>query len=306
MTAQSREAKLNSLLAESGQLFERLRGVVPDLQSAAASSLPQESKRLAATAGLLLLRNLDEVKQIFRGVTLGDALQEISPSALHLYRETLVPKQQAIEAIVTALLDVEIDLTKIPPDERNTPVLNVLLSGLDFWKLDSSGTYTDAELQVVDDLVYSPFFEPDQWLRNAEAIGPVLGPKASIRVPGNVRVRLREVSRSFILGNYLAAIALSRAILEYSLIERAFTVGIDPRDPDKPGRNKRLAWLVEDAAERQPHLRPPMESIVAAANQTLHPKKGDNLVLLPTALRNYALTSVHAARTIVEALYTMS
>jgi hypothetical protein len=182
----------------------------------------------------------------------------------------------------------------------------VLLSGLDFWNLDNSGTYTDADLQVVEDLVYSPFFEPDQWLRNAETIGPVLGPRAGIRVPGNVRVRLREVVRSFILGNYLAAIALSRAILEYSLIDRASTVGIDPRDPDQPGRNKGLSWLVEDASERWPHLRLPMESIVEAGNQTLHPKKGDNLALLPTALRNYALTSVQAARTIVEELYLKS
>jgi hypothetical protein len=154
-------------------------------------------------------------------------------------------------------------------------------------------------------VVYSTFFSPDEWLQNADELQPVLGEKADYRVPSNVRQRVREVYRSFVLGNYLASIALSRAILEYALADRGGRLGIQvySSDPCFPNRVRRLSQLVEDASERLPGLQFAMESIVEAGNKTLHPKKRDNLVLLPHVVRSLAHDSVHAIREVVEVLY---
>ena len=142
-------------------------------------------------------------------------------------------------------------------------------------------------------------------MNNADEIEPILGRAAEQRIPGNIRVRLRELYRSFILGNYLAAIALARAILGYALVNRSANIGINPfsDDPHNPNRVRKLGMLVEAASESRPELRLGMESIVDAGNQTLHPKKKDNLVRLPSALRHLALTSIKAVRGVVENLY---
>lgn len=120
-----------------------------------------------------------------------------------------------------------------------------------------------------------------------------------------VRLRLREIYRSFVLGNYLAAIALSRAVLEQSLIECSQTIDIEvsTRDPRHPGRTKRLEDLVDAAGERLPHLRVPMESIRENGNKVLHPKRSDDLAPFALALRKVALESLRDIRSEVEELY---
>jgi hypothetical protein len=132
-----------------------------------------------------------------------------------------------------------------------------------------------------------------------------LGKAAEQRIPNNIRIRLKELYRSFILGNHLAAIALARAVLEYALVDRSAKIGINPLsdDPRYPNRTRKLGMLVEDASENRPELKLDMKSIVDAGNKTLHPKKKDNLVLLPDALRGLALTSIKAVRRVVENLY---
>lgn len=105
--------------------------------------------------------------------------------------------------------------------------------------------------------------------------------------------------------NYLAAIALSRAVLERSLIECSTKIGIDvsAHDPRHPRRTKRLEELIEDASERLPHLRVQMESIRETGNKVLHPKSNDDPAPFPLALRNLALESIQAIRLVVEELY---
>jgi hypothetical protein len=174
--------------------------------------------------------------------------------------------------------------------------------------MDDTEEFSEEALNATNRLIYSSFFRPDEWLRNADQIEPVLGVAAEQRIPSNVRIRLKELYRSFILGNYLSAIALSRAILEYALVDRSAKIGINSLsdDPRYPNRTRKLGLLVEDAGEQRPELKLDMESIVDAGNMTLHPKKKDNLVLLPGVLRDYALTSLKAVRGIVEKLYLVN
>jgi hypothetical protein len=50
MTSGTREEKLNSTLAHCEQLYDRLLQIVPNLAAPDFGSLPEDKKRLAATA----------------------------------------------------------------------------------------------------------------------------------------------------------------------------------------------------------------------------------------------------------------
>lgn len=307
MSTQKREQHLNSLLTQCEQLYQRILQAVPNPESCDPTTISEDRKRFVFPATLTLLRHLAEVDKLLNQAALDGSPQPIARGPLSFYRETLIPQRDILEDLfikLNALPDFDIDPSSRRPRSDSDPVWNILVSGLDFWTQDPDEFTTD-DLEATERLIYSPFFEPDEWLRNLEDIQPVLGVAAVNKVPGNVRVRLREVYRSFILGNHLSVIALARAILEYTLIDRASLIGIDPAGNDAryPSRMKRLAHLVDDAAEKLPHLRLQMESILDAGNQTLHPKKKDKLALLPTALRNLALSSIDAIRVVVEELY---
>lgn len=304
----SREQVLNSRLAECEQIYKRLEGVGADLATQDLSKIPQDRRRFFATALYELLRAIDAVEHLLKGVSFDGAIQNVASHPLQIYRDVLAPNRKRIERLFVELLglpDVELDPKEFRPDSEGSPVWNILVSGLDFWEMDDSGVYSKDDLKATDRLIYSSFFRPDEWLRNADELEPILGKAAEQRIPSNIRIRLKELYRSFILSNYLSAIALARAVLEYALIDRSAKIGINPfsDDPRYPNRTRKLGRLVEDVSEKRPELKLDMEAIVDAGNKTLHPKKKDNLALLPRTLHNLALTSVKAVRRVVEDLY---
>jgi hypothetical protein len=308
MSSMSREGKLNSRLTECQQIYERLGGVGANLANLNLTEIPQDRCLLFAREFLDLLSAMDAVEHLLKQVRLDGAIQNVAPQPLKIYRDKIAPNRKRFVLLIIELFDLsdeEPDPDEFRPDQRGSPVWNILASGLDFWGIDKSGRFSEEELKDTDRLVYSSFFRPDEWLGNADEIEPVMGRAAEQRIPINIRVRLKELYRSFILGNYLSAIALARAVLEYALVDRSGQIGINPfsDDPRHPARIRKLGTLVDDAAENRPELRSHMESILDAGNKTLHPKKKDKLVLLPLALRELALTSINAVRIVVEDLY---
>ncbi|MHB8843491.1 MAG: hypothetical protein ACYC7L_01975 [Nitrospirota bacterium] len=304
----SRENELNSRLAECRQIYKRLEEVGVALVDIDLSTIPEDRRRFYATAFYYLLQAIDAVAHLLKEISLDSVIQNVAPQPLQFYRDYLAPNRMKIERLFIDLLgfpNVDLDQKAFRPDAKSNPVWNILSSGLDFWELDDTDEFSEEALKATNRLIYSSFFRPDEWLRNADEIEPVLGAAAEQRIPSNIRFRLKELYRSFILGNYLSVIALSRAVLEYALVDRSAKIGINPLsdDPRYPNRVRKLGLLVEDVSERRPELQLYMESIVDAGNMTLHPKKKDNLVLLPNVLREYALTSIKAVRGIVEKLY---
>jgi len=304
----SREGKLNSQLTECEQIYKRLEGVGADLASLDLSKIPQNRLRFFATAFYDLIRAIDSVADLLKKVTLDGAIQNVAPQPLQFYRDQLGPNRKRFARLLIGLLglpDVELDPKEFRPGSEGSPVWNILVSGLDYWEMDKSGVFSEDDLKATHRLIYSSFFRPDEWLENADEIEPILGKAAEQRIPSNIRIRLKELYRSFILGNHLSTIALARAVLEYAIVDQSAKIGINPLsgDPRYPNRTRKLGMLVEDASENRPELKLDMESIVDAGNKTLHPKKKDNLVLLPGALCDLALTSIKAVRKVVENLY---
>jgi len=304
----SREKELNSRLAECMQIYKRLEGVGADLADIDLSTIPEGRRRFFATAFYYLLESSDAVAHLLKEISLDNVIQNVAPQPLQFYRDKIESNRNKIKRLFIGLLgfpNVDLDQKEFCPDSAGNPVWNILSSGLDFWELDDTDKFPEDALKATNRLIYSSFFRPDEWLRNADEIEPVLGDAAEQRIPNKIRFRLKELYRSFILGNYLSAIALSRAVLEYVLVDQSAQIGINPFSDDPRYQNsfRILRLLVEDASKQQPELKADMESIVYSGNLALHPKKKTNLILDPFVLRKHALASIKATRGIVEKLY---
>ena len=63
------------------------------------------------------------------------------------------------------------------------------------------------------------WFKPDTWLANERAISPVMVARDLEKIPEPVKSRIDEIYLSLVFGNWMSAIALSRCLLEYVLLE---------------------------------------------------------------------------------------
>lgn len=308
MATEEDRRKLDNLLAELKELYTQICQLVPPGASAEETPVPDERKRVIVTLIHHLLLHDKQIDGILKASSLDGLPQPVSTELLRFYREQLIPDKKRLQNLFLdwiGLPNVDIDLGKVHPSTEDAPIWHILVSGFDGWSGDESGAFSTEELDTAGQLLFSSFFEPDQWMRNSHELHPVSGEGADRLLPSNIRVRVRELYHSFVLGNYLAAIALTRAMLEYAIVEYAARLDIKPYFTDQIGRkrNRRLRELVEELSEKIPILRLPMETIIDAGNRTLHPEQKDRLVLLPDMLHDVALDSISATRDVLEQLY---
>jgi len=302
VNSSSPEAQLNSSLALTCQLYDTLLQVLPKLNPSDVDTLRKEIKQLATQiAGNLWLR-IDENERLLRGFTFDATPKDISQTYFRKYCDVIRPQREQLLEVVYAFFDIATN-DQPDPNRDQGDIWILLTQGVDTWSEDDNQFSADT-VHKAEALIYSSFFDPDGWVKNADEIKPAaVGSKAALRIPGPVRIRLRELTYSFILNNHLATIALARAILEYTLIDRAPTLGISPDNPNSPGRKKKLSWLANEVAEQRPNLKPLMGAVIESGNQTLHPSKKEKVYLLPSALRERALDCARNVRAIVEELY---
>ena len=94
-------------------------------------------------------------------------------------------------------------------------------------------------------------FEPDAWLDRAGELLPIRTHKSSLVLPIHVRLRLEELYRAYIFGLWLSVFALSRAILEYSILDNLSKFKIEPTwPPDRDGsrKEKKLSHIMRSSA----------------------------------------------------------
>ncbi len=160
------------------------------------------------------------------------------------------------------------------------------------------------EADIVLELLEQAWFQPDLWSANLRSLRPVILGVDPSRVPARIQVRLGEMHRSFTFGAWMATVALSRALIEFALTERAsalaFAATNRHRDQE---RYLRLDDLIHHAVQAKPELEQPLRRIQEAANHILHPKKNQNVVQLPKVLRSEALGCVEAATAAMEIMY---
>ena len=303
----TRTASLNSDLAECRQYYE----LVPvRLHLPSSTRKPSDNELWVLFA--MLVELIDRIERQFASINLDNALEQASSSATDFFRETILPRRSLYSSLASELYLLghpESQNAAQPDGEGKTPIEDIFWIGWQYCENSiAEGPDSLASLESVRDaevLLFSSFFRPDEWVRNAKDINPLMGRGIDSLLNVSVRARLRELAHSFILGNYLAATALSRSILEYVLLTKAGALGINPSAQDRnyPKRMKRLGVLVEDFKDAKPELATDMEAIVEAGNTTLHPKRKEVIALLPLALREKALASISALRRVIDSLY---
>ena len=155
------------------------------------------------------------------------------------------------------------------------------------------------------DLVNMPWFKPDEWSQNLKSLQPILVDCSPKTMRDHVRYRLTEIHRAFAYGLWMAAIALSRSLVEFSLKANCMRLGISASYIGTGGRteDKSLKQLGEETANLIPDLKVSIETVRDTGNRILHPKKHD-VVAHPKVMRDEALACILAAKHIVETLYS--
>jgi hypothetical protein len=166
---------------------------------------------------------------------------------------------------------------------------------------DERRSHVDAVFELVD----QAWFAPDQWISNLRALRPVILEIEESQIPHRIRVRLSEMHRSFTYGSWMATIALSRALVEFVLIERAPTHGYKATQVGRDGVEEFLPLnkLAVNAIALKPDLEADLERLRDAGNRILHPKRRQNVIPSPKILREEAFASIQAATRVLEVLY---
>jgi len=307
MVTESRTSKLNRLLVQSQALYRSILRVYPDIHSDDPTEIDSDWRPVIGGAFFLLLHLIDEIDGLLEEVKLDGAIESLHSEPLAFYRQTIKPGRPEIEKVFARYreyLDEDADWSQWDNRRDDGGAWDILVAGFDYFSQDEDA-YSKEQLDTVERLLFSSFFTPDEWLRNSKDLDPILGESADQRIPSHVRIRVKELYRSYMLGNYLSAIALGRAILEYSLVDRAPIIDINPysADPNNTTRTRTLRSIVEDVSKIAPELSVDMESIVDAGNRTLHPKKRDKVVLHPSTLRSLSRDTINSVQRVIEHLY---
>jgi hypothetical protein len=130
--------------------------------------------------------------------------------------------------------------------------------------------------QLADEFLSSKLiqFEPDAWVDRLRGLTPVRTNVSNLDLPFHVRLRLKELIRTYSFGCWLATLSLGRATLEYALLDNASRHSIETRWPaDREGRRKgkRLSDLIDEYAQQLPGLAQAMTRIRELGNDYLHP-----------------------------------
>ncbi|MCE9661518.1 MAG: hypothetical protein K8R60_23575 [Burkholderiales bacterium] len=140
--------------------------------------------------------------------------------------------------------------------------------------IDFEGSlFPDAAYEFLDSKLIQ--FDPDSWLDRLSHLSPIRLGRPNLSFPSHLRFRLDEVYRAYAFGCWLSVLSLTRAVLEYALLDNASRLGFERESaPDRQGirRTKRLVELVADYAVIIPSQREPMDRLRAMGNDYLHPK----------------------------------
>ena len=163
--------------------------------------------------------------------------------------------------------------------------------------------FPDTAYEVLDSKLL--IFEPDSWLNRAGELAPIRTSNQNLCLPSHVRLRLEELYRTYVFGCWLSVLSLTRAILEYSLLDNANKYSVDTAWPPDSGgkrREKKLSHLIEDFSPHLPAIADQMNRLRDLGNDYLHPKKShmskESLFTRQAAAREAISLLVEAVETI--------
>jgi hypothetical protein len=130
--------------------------------------------------------------------------------------------------------------------------------------------------------------------------------RVNLVLPGQLRIRLEEIHRTFVFGCWISVISLSRAALEYALHDNAKRLDVAtiwPTDRDGKARSKRLTDLIDDYKNIIPTIAENLATIRDLGNKYMHPKAGKSGRLDLDDLQQDCSTIIYAIGTTIEGIY---
>lgn len=123
-------------------------------------------------------------------------------------------------------------------------------------------TQTDLARKVMESKLIA--FDPDAWLDRLGQLPPIRTSTSHAALPPSIRIRLRELYQVYTFGCWIAVISLSRATLEYALLEKLH--------PHR-GQNDRgmsLFKLIETYSAQSSSTADAMHRLRKLGNEVLH------------------------------------
>jgi hypothetical protein len=215
----------------------------------------------------------------------GEVQVELSEGAFSFFHEKLEPR---IPALRTAYEAVDPDGSELyalleglgMPGGGNGRVKATFDEGLQqIYNLVDRNP--DSDFRFMPDAAYEVFdsrliaFEPDLWLDRAAQLAPIRTDRKNVLLPVHVRLRLEELFRAYVFGCWLSIFALSRALVEYAILDNLHKFGVDalwPADRNGKRREKTLEHLIDGVAIHLPEIKISMDEIRTHGNEYLHPK----------------------------------
>jgi hypothetical protein len=299
------------------QNFEQLLALCDPIS--ASDWRPTDSQRLAyVQLAERVLGAIDRVRNLERRKLLKEGQpQEYVPHSILFYiRDQVDPRVSALKETLDRLDPDGADVRRLLDelDRFTCPVNQTFETGIEQVRelidrnpdMDfDSWLHPDTACEVIDSSLIS--FDPDSWLDRARELVPIRTHKKDVLLPSHVRLRIEELNRAYIFGCWLSVLALSRAILEYAVLDNIHKFEIKPTWPavgrDQKGKAKKLADLIEDLAPHVPALSKGMDKLRDYGNDYMHPKKSQMSKETLFQCKSAAQDAVKTVVDVVEGLY---
>jgi hypothetical protein len=310
---------LNATLAIAKQAYEDLARLVP------ADRLEQCDFGTGGTRERVgkLLRTLNSAIASIRRFLNTQISDSVEVPVLNVpiphrsfYNDVVVPHGKALQRAhlefegLGFAADLFLDDERDHEYEPRPTILSAMTWGLERWSsmLDDGEAFDWLErgfnIEAAEEVVALHWFRPDEWLQNIRLLEPILVNRQPNELRNHVRYRLTEIYRAFTFGLWMAAIAMSRSLAEFSLRVNAPRFEVSTTITTQYGReeDKSLRQLADDFAAVLPALAAPLETVREAGNRILHPQKRD-VIAIPKVMRAEALNCIRAAKRIVEEVH---
>jgi hypothetical protein len=303
----------NQLSADTAlamQQYRELRAILAEESIEATPSLLNSAKRNRAIYLLHSLQSyLEYLEKHFHNLNLESIpVVEFSSSQASFLSGELIPNAESIRRALWGSFGLKILAGEtsdvLTSSVRFKSALNHLL---DFWLNTLHEGEKEEYSEFIDtcselrEMVDGSWFDPDGWKTRQKMLRPVLLPTGTTdRLRDHIRIRLMEVYRAFVFGQFMSSVALCRTLLEFMLRRNAGRFDVSLKTDSR--WEKSLSQLIEEIAERAPTLAEHSEAIRDKGNRVIHPEKR-SVVAIPRILQDEALECIEHTVAVVEQLY---
>lgn len=311
--------EVNERLAFIEQLFDEFAKLAGSLGRDAAVTVPDTLKSRVSGITRDLINHIDALEAELSSRawnTSSVVMPGISERLLDNYQRKIRPARDTIWKVFEELDPETAELFRFldGPGNRLTEhrhvrrTFEVGIEKMEELIQDCSDMEEHFLVQLARAIIDSPLvrFEPDDWIINARSLRSVLLSGRDRSLPPHVRVRLEEMYRSFIFGNWIAVISMARAVMEFAIVENRKQLQIETEKViEIHGKHKRvlknLDELIDAVTEKRALLQDNMDQVRRLGNRFMHPQKdGDKA---PFDRQVSAKECIEQVQLILEALY---